>query len=232
VDYPVRFRIQRAEHYSRLTTLLRLILVIPHLVWVIGYSIVSGFVTVYAWVAILYRGSYPRGAFEFQERFLRYAARVFCYALLTVDRYPPFTGDERATEGYPVALSVDYQPQLSRLTTALRLPAVISNILIELGGVFAVVAFLGILFLAPAELVELVLAVFALLLGVVAWIVIVATGRFPGGMFDLIELALRYGIRVGAFTTLMTDRYPWFQPEAEPPAPAAAGAWDDSPPAV
>lgn len=44
-----------------------------------------------AWFAILLRGRCPRGIHDFLVGYLRWSARVYCYALLlTTDRYPPF----------------------------------------------------------------------------------------------------------------------------------------------
>ena len=39
--------------------------------------------------------------------------------------------------------------------------------------------------------------------------------RLAYQLFELIELPFRYGLRVASFSNLVTDRYPWFQPESE-----------------
>jgi hypothetical protein len=211
VAYPVRLRVQRAERYSRLTTFFRGIMMIPHVIWWIGYSIAAGFVTLYAWFAILAKGRYPQGSLEWQERYLRYTSRIGAFYWLLTDRFPPFHG--RDEEGaYPlVAYSIERPEHLSRLTTALRVPDVITNVLTRISPVTALVE----LYLLPAYIVVFFLWLFGLLVSIVAWFAILVTGRFPATLFELIELPYRYSIRLQSFGNLVTDRYPWFQPESE-----------------
>jgi hypothetical protein len=211
VAYPVRLRVQRAEHYSRLTTFFRGIMVIPHLIWLIGYSIAAAFVTLYAWFAILAKGAYPKGALEWQERYLRYASRVGAFYWLLTDSFPPFHGRDKE-DAYPnVSYSIERTEHLSRTTTALRVPGVITNALTRIHPIF----FLVELYLLPANIVAAFLFVFGWLVSIVAWFAILITGRFPATLFELIELPFRYGLRVASFSNLVTDRYPWFQPESE-----------------
>jgi len=211
VAYPVRLRVQRAEHYSRLTTFFRGIMVIPHLIWLIGYSIAAAFVTLYAWFAILGKGAYPKGALEWQERYLRYASRVGAFYWLLTDSFPPFHGRDEE-DAYPnVSYSIERTEHLSRTTTALRVPGVITNVLTRIHPIF----FLVELYLLPANIVAAFLFVFGWLVSIVAWFAILITGRFPATLFELIELPYRYSIRLQSFGNLVTDRYPWFQPESE-----------------
>ena len=184
---------------------------IPHVIWWIGYSIAAGFVTLYAWFAILAKGRYPQGSLEWQERYLRYTSRIGAFYWLLTDRFPPFHG--RDEEGaYPhVAYSIERPERLSRLTTALRVPDVITNVLTRISPVTALVE----LYLLPAYIVVFFLWLFGLLVSIVAWFAILITGRFPATLFELIELPYRYSIRLQSFGNLVTDRYPWFQPESE-----------------
>ena len=184
---------------------------IPHVIWWIGYSIAAGFVTLYAWFAILAKGQYPQGSLEWQERYLRYTSRIGAFYWLLTDRFPPFHG--RDEEGaYPhVAYSIERAEHLSRLTTALRVPDVITNVLTRISPVTALVE----LYLLPAYIVVFFLWLFGWLVSIVAWFAILITGRFPATLFELIELPYRYSIRLQSFGNLVTDRYPWFQPESE-----------------
>ena len=119
MSYPVHLSVRAADRYPRLSTFFRQILVIPHLFWLLGYGIAAGFVTLYAYGAILFSGTYPQGAFEWQVRFLRYYARMIAYWAWMTPRFPPF--HRREDETYPwVSFSVDYNPALSRVKTALR----------------------------------------------------------------------------------------------------------------
>jgi hypothetical protein len=45
----------------------------------------------------------------------------------------------------------------------------------------------------------------------IAWFAILFTGRYPQGMFDFVVGVLRWGLRVQAYTSLLTtDEYPPF----------------------
>jgi hypothetical protein len=68
----------------------RLLMVLPHLV-VLALLLIGWFiVTVVAWFAILFTGSYPSGLYRFAVGVMQWALRVEAYLLLLVDDYPPF----------------------------------------------------------------------------------------------------------------------------------------------
>jgi len=189
VAYPVHVRIEYRERHSRLTALLRGLIVIPHLIVLLVLELAVAMLIVLAWLAILATGRYPRALFGFVAGTLRYATRVGCYWLLLSNPFPPFGLGSR-TDGYPVDVWVDPPERLSRLTTGLRLVLAI-----------------------PAWLTLYFLALFSLMMSFAAWWAIVATGRLPHGMFEVMELPHRYQARVAAYTWLLTDVYPWFQEE-------------------
>ena len=118
--YPVHFEVEHQERYSRLSTFFRVFLVIPHLIFVLLWGVVAEFLVFLAWFAILFTGRYPRGFFNFVTGFLSYSTRVWCYAYLLTDKFPPFSGGSPG-DGYPVQVSVDWPDTLSRLTTFFRL---------------------------------------------------------------------------------------------------------------
>ena len=76
---------------NRFLPLLKWLLAIPHWVAIVFLAFAAVFVSIFAWFAILFTGTYPRGAFEFVEGYLRWQSRTVCYALMLVtDEYPPF----------------------------------------------------------------------------------------------------------------------------------------------
>ncbi len=195
MGYPVHFTVEHQERYSRLSTFFRLILAIPHVIWLALWGVVVEFVVFLSWFAILFTGRYPRGFFNFVAGFLSYSTRVSCYLMLLTDRFPPFNGG--SGDSYPVQISIDRPERLSRLTTFFRLILAI-----------------------PAYLVAYVLRLLGQLLAVFAWFVILAIGRLPKGLFEVMELPMRYQLRFTSYLFLVTGVYPWFQEETLPdPAP-------------
>lgn len=70
---------------------LRILLVIPHLVVLFFLAIAFFVVTIIAWFAILFTGSYPEALYAFAVGSLRWSLRVEGYLLLMRDEYPPFS---------------------------------------------------------------------------------------------------------------------------------------------
>jgi len=210
--YPVHLLVSRADRYPRMSTLVRWVLAIPHMIWFTGYTIAAAFVTLYVWFAILGSSRYPQNSFEWMERYLRYSTRVLAYLMLIGRTFPPFHG--RVEEGADTdsRFSLDRPEELNRLTTALRLPSVIASVLQEVNQAFVIVT----AFLWPAQLIAALLGLAAFFIGIAAWVAILITGRFPAPLFRVVELAFRYTIRLSAFQALVTDTYPFFQPEGTP----------------
>ena len=76
---------------KRWIPLVKWILVIPHIIVLIFLFIGVVLSTIFALLAILFTGKYPKSIFNFVEGFLRWTLRVSAFALLlTTDEYPPF----------------------------------------------------------------------------------------------------------------------------------------------
>jgi Domain of unknown function (DUF4389) len=76
---------------ERLTVAFRIILALPHFFILFFLYLGWCLMTVIAWFAILFSGSYPDGLYEFGVGVLRWMVRVEAYMLLLVDEYPPFS---------------------------------------------------------------------------------------------------------------------------------------------
>ena len=77
---------------NRWLPLVKWLLAIPHYIVLALLEIGAFFVVIYAWLAILFTGRYPRGAFTYVEGVMRWHLRVVSYAfVLVTDSYPPFT---------------------------------------------------------------------------------------------------------------------------------------------
>jgi hypothetical protein len=121
-DYPARLDIAYPEHLSRGLALVKTwLLAIPHYVilgffiggagaaaWRYGDAVPvyagGGLVAVlvlFAGLALLVRGTYPRGLFDALLGMDRWAIRVAAYAALMTDAYPPFRLDQGGSEPLP-----------------------------------------------------------------------------------------------------------------------------------
>ena len=194
--YPVRLTIDYPGRMDRVTTLVRLVMVLPILVilglasgWVVtasgGESLVTG---LYAAVAlmILFRRRYPRWWFDFILELSRFMGRVLSYLLLLTDRYPS-TVDEQSYH-----LEIDYPDAKSDLNRWLPL--------------------IKWLLAIPHYLVLVILSVVLLITTVVAWFAILFTGSYPRPLFDFAVGVVRWTFRVMGYAFWMvTDRYPPFR---------------------
>ena len=76
---------------NRWLPLVKWLLAIPHYIVLFVLSIVTLFVIIISWFAILFTGRYPHALFDFVVGFFRWQNRVTAYAILLVtDTYPPF----------------------------------------------------------------------------------------------------------------------------------------------
>jgi hypothetical protein len=206
----VTFKADYVEKRSRLTTFFRLILVIPHAIVVFFYVLAAEVVVIIAWFALLFTGRYPQGMYDFVAGALRYSTRVFGYALLLSDEYPPFSGDPATP--YPVDLSIGPpKAEYSRLKVLFR-----------------------IILMIPVYIISYAMQIVAQLGAFLAWFAIVVLGRQPKGLQDMIVLGLSYQQRSYAYFALLTEDWPPFTDDTTGRVEAAPafGALPSTPPAA
>lgn len=204
---------------TRLTVFFRLLLAIPHIVWIVLWTLAVVVTSIVAWVATLVTGRPPEALHRFFSAYTRYNVQLSSYLSLTANPYPSFTGER----GYPVDVELPERAQQSRWKTAFRFPLAIPALLVAAvvgsgslgggggssgrragqpdywefafssGGLVAVCAFLG-------------------------WFAILARGRMPNGLRDLAAYGIGYTAQVYAYLLFLSDRYPNSNPEAVGPA--------------
>jgi hypothetical protein len=194
-SYAARLTVDYPASLDRLTTLLRLIWVLPIavIVSILGASgegaRTGGALLGGLWLATMLmlaaRLVYPRWWFDFARELTRFGARVGAYLALLTDRYPS-TVDEQA-----VHIEIDYpevERDLSRWLPLVKWFLAIPHYVV-----------LSVLWIGVAGAV------------VVAWFAILATGRYPRSLFDYVVGVGRWSLRVSAYAFLLvTDDYPPF----------------------
>jgi uncharacterized protein DUF4389 len=204
-DYPVTFVVDYPyRDLDRLTSFFRIFTVIP--IAIVAASI-TGFSLHYEGVAdttttvvvggigilflppllmILFREKYPRWWYDWNLNLQRFSNRIGVYVALMDDRYPSTDEEQGVHLAYPYP---DVGAELAR-------------------GMPLVKWFLAI----PHYVVLFFLSLGALVAVIVAWFVILFTGRYPRGLFDYVEGVMRWHNRViGYAFALVTDRYPPFR---------------------
>jgi Domain of unknown function (DUF4389) len=100
-SYPIRVNIApRAEAQSRLSAFFRLILILPMLIVAYGIQLIHLGAGVVAWLTIVFRGYLPEGINSVLTYVNGFYARVYGYAALLTDDYPPI-GLEKALDSRP-----------------------------------------------------------------------------------------------------------------------------------
>jgi hypothetical protein len=206
--YPVQFSVDYPDRQlDRVSTLFRVFTAIP-IVILLGF--ISGQAWQWTWssqasetattttaaaggvlfggtlLMILFRRKYPRWWFDWHVEFIRFSNRVAVYLALMNDQYP-------ATDDHQT-VHLDY---------------VYPNVEHDLNRWLPLVKWL---LAIPHYIVLIFLNLAALLAIIVSWFAILITGRYPRGLFDLVEGVLRWNNRVtGYAVTLVTDQYPPFR---------------------
>lgn len=206
---PVLVTARLDSHLSRWLWLFKWLLALPHFLVLAVLWPVFVVTSVFAAVAIVATGRYPRSLFELNAGVLRWTWRVhyYSYGALATDQYPPFT--LRDVPDYPARLQIAYPEHLSRGLVfvkwwLLALPHYLVVSVLLGGGwwAFGEASGDGVRVQAPGLIGILVL---------VAGVVLAFSGRYPSGLFDLVVGLDRWVLRVGAYAGLMTDEYPPFR---------------------
>lgn len=200
-SYPARLSIDYPDRdLDRVTTFFRPFVAIPSVIvlallggstlgWAPGpwsfHLPAAGLVVLPTVLLILFRKKYPKWWYDWNLALARFGLRVTAYLALLRDEYP--STDEEQT----VHLEIPYPDAAKDLSRGLPL----------------VKWFLAI----PHFIVLSILGIAVSICVIAAWFVILFTRRFPRSLFDFIVGYLRWGVRVGAYSLLLTtDRYPPF----------------------
>lgn len=188
--YPASFEIDAPLELARWRPLVQWILAIPHAVIAYAFSFLGSAVAVISWFVILFTGKLPQGLANLQIMVQRYRTRVQSYSGFLFADYPPFEFGSSPTDPGGSPAIVWFEPELegrNRLTVGFRIILAI-----------------------PVAVVYVLVSIAAAVVWFIAFFAIIFTGRWPEGMRSFVVRVTRFGIQVGAYVGLLTDRYPPF----------------------
>jgi hypothetical protein len=189
VDHPVRVTAGGELERGRLAVFFRLLLVLPHLIWLVVWGIGVSFMTFVTWIVVLFDRRPGKFFADFLSAYLRYATHVAAYLTLVARPFPGFAG---RAGSYPVDVQVDTERLQNRWTVVFRLLLVLPALIVSgaLGNLLCVLAFLG-------------------------WFVSLVRGRMPRSFVSAGVYAIRYHAQVYAYLFLLTGVYPHSSPALE-----------------
>lgn len=204
--YPTQLEGRLDPKLSRGLWLVKWLLAFPHYIVLAIMWAAFPVVVLASGIMILFTGRYPAALFEFVVGVLRWNWRVVFYAtgVLATDQYPPFT---LARTDFPATFDVAYPDRLSRWKVLVKswllaLPhLIIVGILAGLFWFFSDGPGVG-------GLVGLLVFIAALIL--------LFTGVYNAGLFNLVMGIHRWIYRVYAYTSLLRDDYPPFRLDQGP----------------
>jgi hypothetical protein len=197
--YPTTLTIDYPEKANRLTVFFRVIMAIPIMI-ILGLLSYQGFTNDQFpnesyWVGILvvptllmivFRRKYPKWWFDWNVQLTKFSFRVVSYLLLLRHEYPS-TDEEQA-----VIVQIQYP-----------------NVKEDLNRWFPLIKWL---FVFPHIIVLCFIMMGVLLSTILAWLIILISGKYPRKIFEFVVGALRWILRVQAYALLLiTDQYPPFR---------------------
>ena len=201
-EHPIRLSHEPDDgRRSRLTVFFRLLLAIPHFVWLTLWGIVVLLVSIVNWVVTLIRGRVPDPLHRFISAYVRYQTHVLAFATIVASPFPGFAGSPGS---YPVDVAIADPQVQGRVGVGFRV----------------ILAF-------PAWIISSALGSALWVAALLGWFASLFTARMPDGLRKLGLFALRYNAQASAYTLLLTDRYPYAGPPADtvPDGTTEPGFW-------
>jgi len=182
--YPISYEADFNPTPNRWTTFFRVLLAIPWVIVAYVYEILVAFTLLFAWVAVVILGRYPKWLYDFNGGVLRFYIRTFAWLYLQTDVWPPFGISDDPS--YPIRVNVAPPAERqSRLSAFFRLILVLPMLIVLYGVQF--------IHLGAA---------------VVAWLTIVFRGYLPEGINSILTYVNSFYARVYGYAALLTDDYP------------------------
>ena len=235
--------------------LIKFLALIPQFICLIFLQIALFFVFLAAQVMVAIKGEYPPAMFDFVVGVLRWSVRVQAFVFNVSDACPPFSLREdpgygvdllaerppRSSRLYALLNLIVFLALVLALVAFIRFlghflashtssggtprSSAYNVNLLGQSGSLADITLRGIAVIPHTFVLIFVGLVAGVLWLVVQW-VILFTGRFPQGMYDIVAGFLRWSTRVSAYKFGLTDRYPPFtiQPSLATPGGGMSAA--------
>ena len=136
-------------------------------------------------MAIIVLGRYPEGLYNFNSGVIRFVVRVYAWAYLQTDEWPPFgLADDPS---YPIRVDIPPRPRRaqSRLKALFRL-----------------------ILALPMLIVSYAVNYVHLWVAVIAWLTIVFRGYQPEGINNALTFVNGFYARLYGYIAFLTDDYP------------------------
>jgi hypothetical protein len=200
---PIRLELDDDLRRSRLTVFFRLLLALPHLIWLGLWGIAAFVCAILNWFATLFAGTSPAWLHRFLSAYLRYYFHVFGFLYLIANPFPGFVGKAGS---YPFEIAVAPRGPQNRWKTGFRIVLAIPALI--LAGAYAALVFV---------------------VAVLGWFSSLARGRMPLGLRNAGALGLRYQAQTHGYLLLLTETYPYSGPARAGAAPIETPATPEAP---
>ena len=197
-NYPATLTIDYPENANRITVLFRLFLIIPILIILVLLSYHGagsnqfpdesywvGILVIPTLLMIIFRQKYPKWWFDWNEQLIKFSFRIMSYILLLQHEYPSTDEDQG------IHIKINYP-----------------NVKTELNRWMPLVKWLLVF---PHLIVLFFLMIGVFTSTILAWVMILISGKYPKKMFNFVVGTLRWILKVQAYALLLiTDKYPPF----------------------
>src|SRR4051812_21228275 len=200
-EHPVKLIVEDDLKRNRVTVIFRLILAIPHFLFLFFWTIGIFFAALANWVITLFAGMPPEGLHKFMCAYIRYVSHLNAYLWLVGNPYPGFVGEEGE---YPIDIVLPARTPQTRWKTFIRiflaLPAIV--LATALGGSANVQVPRG------NRTVGVSGGALGFAVALLGWWASLFRGRMPKGLRDAGAYSIGYSAQVLAYLLLVTERYP------------------------
>jgi hypothetical protein len=208
--HPVELVVEDDLHRSRLTVFFRILLAIPHYIWILLWSILVVILAIVQWFVTLVAGRPADGLHGFLSKYVRYSLHLNAYLYLVANPYPGFVGEAGS---YPIDVRLPPPGPQSRWKTLFRLilaiPAVIlASVLGGTGGNVRIPA------RGRTTTYSIGGGALSAACAFLGWFASLVRGEMPKGLRDAGAYAVGYNVQALAYLLFITDRYPSADPTA------------------